>query len=290
LKFNKHDSFYVRQSWPAKAASAINTDNTIFSPQNEQNAVDELGLGRVMVKSLRYWSRTLGISTESKDSNGLIIHELTPTARIIFNHDRFFQRTGSRWLLHFNLANARDEATTWYWFFNEFNYQRFTAEQFMEQIKNYVIHHEIDIAVSSLQRDFNCLRQSYLRTSITDIEYFLEEGILSYFAPLGILEEKGQYLLKQSSADSLLPPEILYYCILADKPNEIRQLSIEDIFEAPKSSGKVFNLNYNALLNKLDVLENMGYIEVFKRFGYSHIEIKQNNHEDILLKYFRKEY
>lgn len=38
----------------------------IFSPNNELPAVDQIGVGRVMVKALRYWAAVLGITVESK--------------------------------------------------------------------------------------------------------------------------------------------------------------------------------------------------------------------------------
>lgn len=38
----------------------------IFSPNNELNAIDEIGVGRVMIKAMRYWSIVLGISNEAK--------------------------------------------------------------------------------------------------------------------------------------------------------------------------------------------------------------------------------
>mgnify|MGYP000870287641 CR=1 FL=1 len=55
MLFNRHGSFYVRASWPMKGLLAINKNSVIFTPQKVMEAVDELGIGRVMVTSLRYW-------------------------------------------------------------------------------------------------------------------------------------------------------------------------------------------------------------------------------------------
>ena len=54
---NKHGSFYLRSGWGTKIIDAVKEDETIFSPNNEQAAVDNIGLGRVMIKALRYWVR-----------------------------------------------------------------------------------------------------------------------------------------------------------------------------------------------------------------------------------------
>ncbi len=51
MQINKHGSFYIRNGWPTKAIDAITNDAFIFSPNNELNAVDEIGVGRVMIKA-----------------------------------------------------------------------------------------------------------------------------------------------------------------------------------------------------------------------------------------------
>ena len=49
---NKHGSFYLRSGWGTKIIQAVNADDMIFTPANEMQAVDNIGLGRVMIKAL----------------------------------------------------------------------------------------------------------------------------------------------------------------------------------------------------------------------------------------------
>lgn len=289
VKFNKHGSFYIRQNWPAKAIEAININPNIFSPQNEKQAMDELGLGKVMVKSLRYWVTALKIAEETKDNNRVIKHEFTKIGETIKKYDKYFQTYGSLWLLHYNLASNFKEATTWYWFFNEFSKQTFTREQFIEELMLYILHKDAKIAESSIKRDYNCLRQSYLPPGIDDISNLIEEGIMSFFSRTRMLQEDGNELTKQHFADLTLPPEILYYCILDQRSHEQNQISIESLYEDKKMPGRIFNISYRGLLRKLQVLENMELIEVFNRFGQHHIQIKFLEQEQLLVDYYRKE-
>ena len=189
MEFNKHGSFYVRQAWPIKAVDAIlSGENSIFSPQNELIAIDELGLGRVMVRSLRYWLKAMKLADESKHSKGNIQHTLSDVTKTIVEYDGFFETYGTMWLLHYNLASNKDNATTWYWFFNEFNRQSFTKEQFLAELRLYILHnHDAEIAESSLLRDYNCLRQSYLPPRIDDISNLIEEGIMPFFSRTKLL-------------------------------------------------------------------------------------------------------
>ncbi|WP_304634464.1 DUF4007 family protein [uncultured Oscillibacter sp.] len=69
MQINKHGSFYIRNGWPTKIIDAMDAqgrNSYIFSPNNELPAVDQIGVGRVMVKALRYWAAVLGITVESK--------------------------------------------------------------------------------------------------------------------------------------------------------------------------------------------------------------------------------
>ena len=93
--FNKHGSFYLRKSWPMKGLKAIREERTIFTPQNELLAVDTLGIGRVMVTSLRYWMSAIGLAEEGKDNSGRIILEPTELGEMIETYDPFFQSIGT---------------------------------------------------------------------------------------------------------------------------------------------------------------------------------------------------
>src|SRR5690554_6183820 len=187
MMFNKHGSFYIRKSWPMKGLKAIREEETLFTPQNELLAVDTLGIGKVMVTSLRYWMSAIGLADEDKDSSGRIILNMTELGKLIEKHDPFFQSIGTAWLLHRNLANSEDKATTWYWFFNEFDKKAFTQEEFLKSLKSYVLLHGEKVADSSLKRDFNCLKKTYEKEEFDDISNYIEEGIISYFSQLELI-------------------------------------------------------------------------------------------------------
>lgn len=120
MQVNKHGSFYIRSGWPTKIIDAMDgyaQNSYIFSPNNELLAVDQIGVGRVMVRALRYWAAVLGITVETKNAQG-ILHTLTDLGRLIAQYDPYCQRTGTLWLLHRNLARNFEDATAWAWAFN----------------------------------------------------------------------------------------------------------------------------------------------------------------------------
>ena len=51
MVINKHGSFYMRSGWGTKIIDAVSGYPEIFSPSNEQVAIDQIGLGRILGRS-----------------------------------------------------------------------------------------------------------------------------------------------------------------------------------------------------------------------------------------------
>lgn len=292
MMFNKHGTFYVRASWPQKGLMAIKDNPTIFTPKNEFEAVDKLGIGRVMVTSLRYWMTTLGLATEGRDSLGMIVLEPTDIAGEILKNDKFFQQIGTAWILHRNLAKNLKNATTWYWFFNKFEEVIFTKEDFINDLKAYIAINGQSVADSSLNKDFNCLKNTYEQEKFSDISEYIEEGIISYFSRLNLIKAEGKNTYKKlNPVNKQLPAHIIMYSILDDLEDYDQyqnQVNIDELFKKEGYIGKIFNLTYNLMMKKLDELEKIGYIKIFSRFGHNHIELVEKNKKMVLENYYRK--
>lgn len=289
--FNKHGTFYVRTSWPQKGLMAIKEKPTIFTPKNEFEAVDKLGIGRVMVTSLRYWMTAMGLATEDRNSSGMIILNPTDIAREILKNDRFFQQIGTAWILHRNLVKTPENATTWYWFFNKFEKTIFTKEDFLDDLKAYVAANGQSVADTSLNRDFNCLKNTYEEEQFDDISEYIEEGIISYFSRLNLIKGEGKRTYRKlSPVSKQLPAHIIMYSMLDDLEHYGKyqnQIDIDELLKKEGYIGKVFNLSHGLLMEKLDELEKMGYIKIFSRFGHNHIELVERDKKLILKSYYR---
>ncbi len=59
--FSGHESFAVRYGWLPKLYEAATEDPDLFS--SDERAILTLGLGRNMVKSIRFWGDALGLTT-----------------------------------------------------------------------------------------------------------------------------------------------------------------------------------------------------------------------------------
>lgn len=118
-------------------------------------AVDQLGLGRIMIKALRYWSVAMELTAEGKDAEG-ITQERTSIFDLIAENDRYFQDNGSLLILHRNLVLNQDNATAWYWLFNEWELQAISKEEFTDALHTYLaVNGKLDEELAEYHKDQN---------------------------------------------------------------------------------------------------------------------------------------
>lgn len=279
MLLNKHGSFYIRNGWPTKIINAINADHLIFSPNNELDAVDNIGVGRVMVKAMRYWASAMGLATEDKIPQGVTCN-LTNLGNVIAASDPFCQDKGTLWLLHRNLATNEAQATAWYWAFNIYNGKSFSKDDFCSAFYSYVQRAGGNYQKNAVDKEFDCFKNTYVSDKAFDIEKIIEEDTVPFFAPLRLLTYNSGVFERTKMSAKDIPTDILLYCIMMDNEETLknkRQLSIDMLLEEPNQVGKYMNLTYAVLLELLLQLENQGYIKVINNFGNRHIEIITNS-------------
>lgn len=286
--FGRHGTFYIRDGWISKGINAIEKYPYIFSPKNMGKAIDELGIGQAMVASLRYWLDAFGITKEERKNNQ-IYKELTEFGTSIKTKDKYLERKGTLWLLHYKLASSEDEATTWYWFFNVFNDKEFTDESFIEKLKLYIlIKGNKKVSENTLKKDFLCLKNTYYYTSMINNSKSLESAIFSPLRELKLITsiDSRKVYIKNKVSVYEIAPEIFYYTIIDNLPREVNQISLEELAYKEKFPGKIFNLNMNDIYEMVSILENKNYIKVNRKYGNNYIEIFERDKNNILNNYY----
>lgn len=289
MTINKHGSFYIRNGWPTKILTAVRENPNIFSPNNELLAVDSIGMGRVMIKALRYWAKVMGLVNEV-NQQGLTCIE-TPLFIELYNNDIYFQDKGSLWLLHRELTTNKEDATAWYWAFNEYDKSSFTKNDFVSAFHAYIIKNGATNNVTAVEKEFDCFKNTYASDGIYDVQKVIEENTVPFFSPLSLIKYKGNGIYeKQKLNNKNIPIEIFYYCILKDNEYYLennRQIGLEKLLEEPCQVCKYLNISYATLIEMLQILENQGKVKLFNNFGNRHIEIPNNNYDDLLHDYFQ---
>lgn len=101
--YSGHESFACRYGWLPKLHEALSREPTLFA--SDERAILELGLGRNMVKSLRFWGDVFGL-TRTEGRQVL----LTDFAHRLLDpeggRDPYLEDTGSIWRLHWNVTTS----------------------------------------------------------------------------------------------------------------------------------------------------------------------------------------
>ncbi|TDX53240.1 DUF4007 family protein [Orenia marismortui] len=285
MNFAKHRTFYIREGWLSKGLRVVKERPCIFTPANREEAIDYLGIGKTMVASLRFWMEATGLTEESRGSNSMIEHQLTELGEFILDNDPYFEDINSLWLIHYKLSTQEELATTWHWFFNCFSDNFFDKESFIIKLDRYIQEElGIEVAESSLKKDFLCFKNTYLYEVNQNYQENPESALTCPLKDLElIIKDQNNNFYINNNLDHL-NDEILYYTILDQNDlNKDDQISFEELLENENSPGKIFRLSKNQLLNHLEVLSKKGYLEIQKGFGHNFITIVADDKQNILV-------
>lgn len=296
LTFAKHETFHIREGWLFKGMSAVAEASHADPPYNPflaDDAPEQLGMGRNMVRALRYWMQATGLAAEQYE--GRSVPRLTEFGELVWQHDSYLESEGTLWLIHYYLSANREEATSWFWFFNHFAPVSFSDRQAAEALQNWVITVEPDrrVAQSSLKKDVACL----LRTYLPDGRAHNPENLLeSPLAQLGVLAQFGEGAQKrvhwQKADANRLHPLILLY-VLVDRQQQQRpsltEVRLSQVLQEPMNVGRVFNLS-TAVLTDLIAALNKTYPDLAVRFvrtaGLDQLTLPQATCREILTRYY----
>jgi len=288
IRLKGHESFYLREGWIRKGVKAIVKEPGILATSN---AIDELGVGANMVKSIRYWLQVLGLTEEIRlegSKRGQILTE--NFGGILFNKDCYFEDNLSLALMHYKLSTNIQLATSWYLFFNKVESKEFTKTNLInimeQQIRN--LDTAIDFSMKSLIDDCTCIVKTYLFDR-DDLKK-PEDNLISPFTELGLISKikvKGKeevFIKTVPEKDKLDKLAILY--VMVDRLNGATSTTIDKLMEEECNIGKIFNLDRNILNEYLDELEDCGFIKINRTAGLNTIYINEINTKDILEEYF----
>lgn len=289
MKFRAHDTFFIRKGWLSKGMERVAAKNDLFVDKNE-NPMDVLGIGSNMVKALRYWLQAVGLTTES--NKGKRVQKLTSLGTEIFNNDRFIEELGTLYLLQYQLAKQDEDATAWYYFFNEFSVSEFTREEFVQGLQNYILMSDdaSTVAIRSLNDDFACIINTYLPRYKSNLgRCSPENNIDCPFGELGLVDiaNKKQKTYKKTipSAKSFNPWVI--YAVIMDQADGRDEIGLNELLTKPKNIGKIFNLDAITMLDILHNVENRGLIKIIRTAGLDVIHLnKQMTFDACVKKYY----
>jgi Protein of unknown function (DUF4007) len=163
--FARHESFYPRVGWLWKAVTLSEAMPDIFL---RESATVELGVGKNMVRAIRYWGVAMRVIEEYLDPAQPRRSLARPTGigKLLFGPngwDPYLEDPRTIWLLHWLLTRPPSLATAWQLLFGLWSRTDFTEQDAVSWLRERSSREPAwpEIAEQSLRRDVQCILQMY---------------------------------------------------------------------------------------------------------------------------------
>jgi len=250
ISFSGHESFICKQFWLKKVYDFCNGRKNF----SDDLAVVELGVGKNMVASLRYWGRSFGIIDDTDQPTSLANYLFGPDGK-----DPYLEDMGTIWLLHYNLVKS-SKASIYNIVFNDFRKERidFTKDHLHAFLKR-----KCDEAgpnfynANTINTDLNVFFRNYIKPHKDD-KIEVEDDFSGVLIDLDLVKQYKQRIddkittwYRIEGADRIdLPPQIVLYSILDNFKNQ-KTISFRELQTEPNSPGLLFAMNADGLYDKL---------------------------------------
>lgn len=288
MRFRGHETFFIRKGWISKGIKAVERDPSVFVSK-DVNPMDVLGIGSNMVMSLRYWLHACGLTEEP--ASGRKVQKFTALGDAVRENDRYIEELGTLYLLQYRLATNKEMATSWYYFFNEFQSQEFTREDFVSSLQGYVVANDCSVASRSLNDDFACIINTYVpRYKTSPEKVFPENNIDCPFGELGLVDivnkEKKQYRKAIPSPETFNPWVVL--AVVMDQAGSASEVGLNNLLTDRCNIGRVFNLDVITMIDVLRKAEKTGSIKIIRTAGLDVVRLdKHFSFEDCVNNYYK---
>lgn len=250
--FARHETFHPRFGWLRKGVLAAANDPGIFVAED---APTKLGVGKNMVRAIRYWGRAFDTLEDAENSDRprlarTVPSDLGSTVFSVDGWDPYLEDTASLWLLHWRLLRPRCLAPVWSLMFNKFAAVEFTEEDAASFLVDVIGRQWEGVAESSIRKDVACLLRMYARRP--KARESIEDELDCPFRDLGLIEPTTdsrayRFVL---GAKSTLPDDLVVHAaidFLAFSGATGRTITVPRLATAPGAPGHVFKLTEAAL-------------------------------------------
>ena len=260
--FARHETFPPRFGWLSKGYTAAAGDPGIFL---DEAAPVELGVGKNMVRAIRYWMAAFKLTDEQ--ARGRTVPTWQAHWLLSENGaDPYLEDQASLWLLHWWLLSAPCTAPAWWITFNTWGPGRFQAEDLARRISGEAVQAGWQPpAASSIDRDIDCLTRMYAfrtpaRRSAADFEDLLNcpfrELTLLDEAPAGLYGRGKQWRFAAPHRGVVPDAVVVAYACLdyasRHTPAGGGTVSLARLAREPGCPGRAFLLGEETLTSALE--------------------------------------
>ena len=253
-----HESFYPREGWLTKGITAIEENPEIFHSSKVIDAIDTLGIGANMVKSLRYWLLYFGLANNSERGQRL---QLSNLGRAILENDLFIQHRSTLWLLH---ANSIANAPLWDICCKNSEMLSYSKDYLLQKLES-LVKSEGDKGYSTktCASYIEVFVSTYVRMPSPDVEGNLQSPL----SRLKLLSYNGKDVSFRSINAEEIAPLMIFYILFCKSSHE-KGVDLESAYNECRSLARMDLTSFRWWLREL---ERTAFISIDRAAGLNMI-------------------
>jgi hypothetical protein len=280
--FGRHETFHPRWGWFSKAVFEGKANPYIFQ---KSDAPLILGVGKNMVRAIRYWGEASTLLLEVKPPRERL-SAASPTRRgdalldSKAGADPYLELSGSLWLLHWWMLQPAPYSMVplaWY-AFNTFRPQEFNASELEESFFEECLKGggEWKPVQNTLARDVSCFLRTYVATAASQVDDALDAPLRQ----LGLLSTvPGQKRRFRFQSPSWIAPEVVIYCCtdyLMNGQHSASTVTLARLLQEVNSPGRIMKLREEQLISALSASVLSKWIELSDTIGTMQVVFKRS--------------
>ena len=267
-RFSGHETFPCRYGWLPKAARAIDATPELFI--NEDDAMISLGIGKNMVRALRFWVETTGIA-QGAEGRGLTV---TDFGRALLLGDKaldpYIEDLQTLWLIHWQLVTGPvPPLFAWDFLFNRWHRPKLVPSEILHEFTQESLQQSKQLSPVTLKQHFDVFIHTYaptrgskgsivedsLGSPLTELRLIKSEGPAATSALEGKTEPVYSFCREKKVE---IGAQLFLYCIAEfwqqRHPDE-ETISVDQIAYGHGSPGQVFKMPDNEIRDRLTEIE-----------------------------------
>lgn len=266
-RISGHESFPCRYAWLPKAVKWVEEKPLLFA--DEQEAMVDLGVGKNMVRSIRFWAQAVEIIESAGKGAG---HRLTDFGRAILGSDGadpFLEDIRTLWLLHWKLATTTPAPLlAWDYLLNRWQDPTLAPSLAVAALMKEAANEDQQLSPVTIQQHFDTFLHTYVPTRGRKGEV-QEDNLDSPLVELELLIKAGEreidgggrrepiYAFRREEKPDITP-ELFAYCVayfwLQRHPRE-ETLPFSTVATGHGSPGQIFKLPEGDIRTRLASIE-----------------------------------
>jgi len=267
-RISGHESFAFRYTWLPKAVRGLSTEPRLFA--DEERAMVDLGVGKNMVRSIRFWSLATGMAAIESKGAAPVLTELAISLLGKRGLDPFLEDRRTLWLLHWNMStDVQNPLLAWDYLLNRWQEPELTPSGALKVLEKAAMSRGGRTSQTTIEQHFDAFLHTYVRTRgrkgdvqednldcpLVELQLILKAGEREIDCSSG--KREPIYVFRREEKPDITA-ELFVYCLndfwQKRHPTEAT-LPLREVAHGYGSPGQVFKLAEEDIRSRVEDLE-----------------------------------